>query len=74
LRVDGNRNRLRGNVVSDVHATACESLLERPGCETALAHCGMGLWLVGRANTVSESLFSDVDVPVVDDGLANQVR
>jgi len=27
-----------------------------------------------RANSVSLSLFSDVDVPVVDDGLANQVR
>ena len=74
LRVDGNRNRLRSNVVSDVHATACKTLLDRPGCETALAHCGTGLWLVGRANTVSASLFSDVDVPVVDDGFANQVR
>jgi hypothetical protein len=74
LRVDGNRNRLRGNVVSDVHATACDALRERPGCGTALAQCGMGLWLVGRANTVTSSLFSDVDVPVVDDGLANQVR
>jgi len=74
LRVDGNRNRLRGNVVADVHATACETVLERPGCATALAHCGTGLWLVGSANTVSASLFSDVDVPVMDDGLGNQVR
>jgi hypothetical protein len=74
LRVDGTRNRLRGNVVADVHATACDAVLERPGCADALERCGTGLWLVGRANTVSLSLFSDVDVPVVDVGLANQVR
>jgi hypothetical protein len=74
LRVDGNRNRLRGNVVADVHATACERVLDRPGCATALAHCGTGLWLVGSANTVSASLINDVDVPVVEDGLGYQVR
>ena len=74
LRVDGNRNTLRGNVVADVHAAACDAVLDRPGCATALEHCGTGLWLVGRANSVSQNLFSDVDVPVLDDGLANQVR
>ena len=74
LRVDGNRNTLRGNVVANVHADACDAVLDRPGCTTALAHCGTGLWLVGRANSVSQNLFSDVDVPVLDDGLANSVR
>jgi hypothetical protein len=74
LRVDGNRNQLRGNVVADVHAKACDAVIDRPGCATALDPCGTGLRLVGRANTVSQNLISDVDVPVVDDGLANQVR
>ena len=40
LRVDGNRNTLRGNVIADVHAAGCDAVLDRPGCAAALAHCG----------------------------------
>jgi hypothetical protein len=75
IRVGGNRSRLRGNIVSTVHAApGCEAAKERPGCAAALSRCGMGLWLVGRANQVAGTVIGDVDVAVSDEGIGNVVR
>jgi hypothetical protein len=75
IRVGGNRSRLRGNVVSTIHASpGCEVAKEAPGCDAALARCGTGLWLLGRANQVAATLVADVDVAVTDDGIGNVVR
>jgi hypothetical protein len=75
IRIGGNRSRLRDNVVSAVHAASgCEVAKEQPGCEAALARCGTGVWLLGRANQVSATLVADVDVTVTDDGVGNVVR
>ena len=75
IRVGGNRSRLRGNVVSTVHASpGCEVAKARPGCEAVLDRCGTGVWLLGRANQVAATLIADVDMPVKDDGVGNVVR
>jgi len=75
IRVGGNRNRLRGNAVSSVHAVpACDDAKSRPGCAAALTRCGTGVWLLGQANQVFATFISDVDQSVVDDGIANSVR
>ena len=75
IRIGGNLSRLRGNVVTGIHGTpACDAAKTRPGCTAALARCGTGLWLLGRANQVLATLILDADVPVADDGVANSVR
>ena len=75
VRVSGNRNKLRGNVIGGVHAMpGCDTARERPGCKAALMQCGAGLWFLGSANQATATLFSEVDTAVVDDGVANVVR
>ena len=74
IRVGGNRSRLRGNVVSGIHASGCDAAKARPGCAAALARCGTGLWLLGRANQATATLIVDVDVPIADEGIGNVVR
>jgi nitrous oxidase accessory protein NosD len=75
IRVDGNRSRLRGNLVADVHESPrCTALRETAGCAASLARCGVGVWLLGRANQLVATVVADVDTPVVDDGRANVVR
>lgn len=75
IRVDGSRNQLRANAVGDVHeAPRCAALRETPACAATLARCGVGVWLLGRANQVVATAISGADAPIVDDGRANVVR
>ena len=73
LRVDGNRNRLRGNVVADVHSRV-RRRARSPGLRDRARTLRDRPLARRTSNSVSQNLFSDVDVPVLDDGLANQVR
>lgn len=75
VRVAGNRSGLRANAVADVHEVPrCAVLRERAACAAALTRCGIGVWLLGRANELAATAIADVDTPIVDDGRANVVR
>lgn len=75
IRVGGNRSRLRGNTLSVVHEIPrCAALRTDVACAALAARCGAGIWLLGRANQVTATVMSDVDVPVIDDGRDNVVR
>jgi hypothetical protein len=75
VRIRGNRNVLRGNVLMGVHQSpTCDVVRDAPGCAPSLARCGAGLWLLGSANAVTATTIADADAAVVDDGRANVVR
>jgi len=74
MSVSGSRNRVRSNVVHDVHAAACETARAIPGCAPRLPECGTGISLEGRANQIVGTVFTATDVTVVDDGRGNVVR
>jgi hypothetical protein len=75
IRISGNRSRLRANQLSRVHEVPrCAALRNDTACAGLSARCGAGVWLLGRANVLTASAISDVDVTVIDDGRGNVVR
>ena len=75
IRIGGNRSRLRANTLTGVHEVPrCVALRDDSACAALSARCGAGVWLLGRANQLTFTAISDVDVPVIDDGRLNTIR